>query len=46
MLGQKNQASAHLGDWPSGKAADFDSVIRGFESLIPNHSNKESVIVS
>lgn len=27
----------HFGDSPSGKAADFDSAIRGFESLIPNH---------
>ena len=27
-----------IGDSPSGKAADFDSAIRGFESLIPNHT--------
>jgi hypothetical protein len=27
---------SHDGDSPSGKAADFDSAIRGFESLIPN----------
>ncbi len=24
-------------DWPSGKATDSESVIRGFESLIPSH---------
>ena len=27
----------HIGDSPSGKATDSDSVIRVFESLIPSH---------
>ncbi len=34
----------YFGDSPSGKAADFDSAIRGFESLIPNHLNKQILI--
>jgi hypothetical protein len=24
------------GEWPSGKATDFESVYRGFESLLPS----------
>ena len=26
----------HPGEWPSGKATDFESVYRGFESLLPS----------
>jgi hypothetical protein len=26
------------GEWPSGKATDFESVYRGFESLLPSLS--------
>ncbi len=29
-------AHIFVGDSPSGKAVDFDSTIRGFESLIPS----------
>jgi hypothetical protein len=28
------------GEWPSGKATDFESVYRGFESLLPSLDNK------
>ena len=27
---------AYPGEWPSGKATDFESVYRGFESLLPS----------
>jgi hypothetical protein len=30
----------HPGEWPSGKATDFESVYRGFESLLPSLDNK------
>ncbi len=33
-------------DSPSGKAADFDSAIRGFESLIPSQSQPKAKIVT
>jgi hypothetical protein len=26
----------YSGEWPSGKATDFESVYRGFESLLPS----------
>jgi hypothetical protein len=28
----------YSGEWPSGKATDFESVYRGFESLLPSLS--------
>lgn len=34
----------HFGVWPSGKAADFGSAIRGFESLYPSHIQSEFFI--
>lgn len=27
---------SYPGEWPSGKATDFESVYRGFESLLPS----------
>ena len=33
----KGTKVSHIGDSPSGKATDSDSVIRVFESLIPSH---------
>jgi hypothetical protein len=38
--GDPGQGAVMAGDdgaWPSGKARDFGSRIRGFESLRPNH---------
>ena len=32
----------HIGDSPSGKATDSDSVIRVFESLIPSHGKRRT----
>ena len=32
----------HIGDSPSGKATDSDSVIRVFESLIPSHEKRHA----
>ncbi len=32
-----NNTSFYIGDSPSGKAPDFDSVMHRFESCIPSH---------
>ena len=32
----------NIGDSPSGKATDSDSVIRVFESLIPSHEKRHT----
>ena len=32
------------GEWPSGKATDFESVYRGFESLLPSLNGKAGVL--
>ena len=34
----------HIGDSPSGKATDSDSVIRVFESLIPSHKKAHQAV--
>ena len=36
-----SSGTACIGVWPSGKAQDFDSCIRRFESCHPSHSPRE-----
>ena len=36
LISRVLSAKIYDGDWPSGKAAGFGPVIRGFESLIPS----------
>jgi hypothetical protein len=36
MTMQEGSFSSVPGEWPSGKATDFESVYRGFESLLPS----------
>ena len=38
MTMQEGSFSFVPGEWPSGKATDFESVYRGFESLLPSLS--------
>ena len=45
--GSNPSSPANIAQWPSGKAQDFDSCIRWFESILGNQIlNKEKIIMT